>query len=45
MAAINEPGMLSPVISERSKPTAGGELALHHPASSFPTDFISNPVT
>lgn len=35
MTAINEPSLLSGVISKRAKPAAGGELALNHLASSL----------
>lgn len=39
MTAINEPSLLSALISEQSKPAAGGELASNHLASSLSNRF------
>ncbi len=39
MTAINDPSLLSAVISERAKPAAGGELASNHLASSLSSRF------
>lgn len=40
MMAINEPSLLSAVISKRAKLGTGGEFALNRLASSFPADLI-----
>ncbi len=39
MTAINDPSLLSAVISERAKPAAGGELASNHLAFSLSSRF------